>query len=356
MLRQLLFVSIIPSTWTQASVIRVPQDEPTIQDGIEASGEGDTVLVAPGTYSGPGNERITFHGIDRVLTSETNAKDTVIYVTGDCTGIEFRNGETSASIVQGITVTNGSASFDFGGGMYCEGASPQIMHCIINNNVSTTEGGGIACRDCSPSFSNCEVSSNRSGGIFCFAASPTFANCTVSDNRGTPGGAGISLSAGSNATLTNCTVSGNTAWEVGGGLYCDYSSPILTNCVISGNWARSGGGGLHCDLSSPTLTNCIIWGNDQTEIRGYLSSPLLTYSNIRGGYEGEGNIDAPPLFRSARGFDFLLGPNSPCIDAGDPGIEDGISDWYQRWPNWYPNDARSDMGAYGGPGNWKWIR
>jgi len=56
-----------------------------------------------------------------------------------------------------------------------------------------------------------------------------------------------------------------------------------------------------------------------------------------------------------RGFDYLLRPGSPCIDTGDPSVEDSLYDWHPRWPDWYPNGARSDMGAYGGPGNSGWL-
>jgi hypothetical protein len=66
---------------------------------------------------------------------------------------------------------------------------------------------------------------------------------------------------------------------------------------------------------------------------------------------GDGMIDADPLFVSYHGFDFLLRKGSPCIDAGDPDIEDGRS-----WPIWYNNGLRSDMGAYGGPGNVGWLQ
>jgi hypothetical protein len=75
-----------------------------------------------------------------------------------------------------------------------------------------------------------------------------------------------------------------------------------------------------------------------------------------GGYPGEGNIDVEPRFVSFRGFDYLLAPGSPCIDTGDPALEDGISDWHPRWPAWYDNGVRSDQGAYGGPGNSRWVR
>jgi hypothetical protein len=66
---------------------------------------------------------------------------------------------------------------------------------------------------------------------------------------------------------------------------------------------------------------------------------------------GPGMIDANPRFVAFRGFDYLLSPISTCIDAGDPAIEDGFD-----WPDWYPNDPRSDMGAYGGPGNVGWLQ
>ncbi|MAE71549.1 MAG: hypothetical protein CME06_13915, partial [Gemmatimonadetes bacterium] len=69
----------------------------------------------------------------------------------------------------------------------------------------------------------------------------------------------------------------------------------------------------------------------------------------------EGNIDADPDFRSVGPLAWLLGPGSPSVDAGDSTLEDRISDWHPRWPLWYPNEPRNDMGAYGGEGNAGWL-
>ncbi|MHC4285115.1 MAG: choice-of-anchor Q domain-containing protein, partial [Planctomycetota bacterium] len=53
----------------------------------------------------------------------------------------------------------------------------------------------------------------------------------------------------------------------------------------------------------------------------------ITYSNVQGGWPGEGNIDADPRFVEpgywdANGVwidgDYHLLPDSPCIDTGDP--------------------------------------
>ena len=61
-------------------------------------------------------------------------------------------------------------------------------------------------------------------------------------------------------------------------------------------------------------------------------------------------------FVSYKGFDFLLHPLSPCIDKGDPHIYDWLYDYHPQWPDGYLNTARSDIGAYGGPGNINWLR
>ena len=43
-----------------ADVLQVPGEYPTIQAAVDASMDGDTVLVADGTYTGPGNRDIDF--------------------------------------------------------------------------------------------------------------------------------------------------------------------------------------------------------------------------------------------------------------------------------------------------------
>ena len=60
-----LFITVILGSITSATVINIPADYATIQAGIDASSDGDTVLVQPGTYV----ENINFNGHNVVLGS-----------------------------------------------------------------------------------------------------------------------------------------------------------------------------------------------------------------------------------------------------------------------------------------------
>ena len=96
------------------------------------------------------------------------------------------------------------------------------------------------------------------------------------------------------------------------------ASPVMTNCTFTGNSADRGGGMYNQAYPSPLLTNSILWGDTPDEIfnADSAASPIVTYSDVQGGYTGEGNIDADPLFADPLNNNFHLTPNSPAIDAG----------------------------------------
>lgn len=166
---------------------------------IDAASEGDTVLVAPGTYTGPGNRKLSFYGIDRVLVSEAGAKRTVINAEGGGRCIKFRNGETLASVVRGFTLSNGNPGLSYGAGIWCEGSSPRIMYCEVRDN----DGTGVACEYCSPVLTHCRVINNYDGGLYCSNASPTLRDCTISDNYYAWFGGGVACHATSSPTATS---------------------------------------------------------------------------------------------------------------------------------------------------------
>jgi parallel beta-helix repeat protein len=291
-------------------------------------------------------------------------------------GIACGNG--SGPLIKDNQIFNNTASND-GGGLFCEFSSNTI---IENNdflwNESFYDGGGICCYNSSPYISGNKIINNMAliaGGIFCSNSSSDILNNRIEENNAEYGG-GIYCTQHSSPRISGNIIVGNTA-DSGGGIIIYYSSPVISNCTIYGNLATGwGGGGLRAfHYSSPVLTNTIFWGNSASFAKEiyihdsyWPSSLTISFSDVEGGttsvfveegctlYWGDGMIDANPMSRSYKGFDYLLHPRSPCVDAGDPSIEDDMYDWHPKWPDWYPNSSRSDMGAYGGPDNVGWLK
>jgi len=318
----------------------VPEEQVTIQAGIDAASEGDTVLVSDGTFTGTGNRDIDFGGKGLLLQSEYGSD----YVTIDAEGVArcfyFHSDETGASIVEGFTITNGYSG-NSGGGIFCYRASPVIRDCVITGNLTENCGGGIYLSNSTPSISRCLIEDNdaslNGGGIYFSDGSPALVSDSEITGNAAWAGGGITCNYTS-PTLVNCIVAMNLGTYVAGGVQCHESNAILNHCTIYSNDASTEGGGLRCDASNPILTNCILWGNTPEEIWTYSSDPVITYSDIQGGWPGTGNIDQNPKF--VGGGDLHLTESSPCIDAGtNAGISSDIDGDVR------PQGAGYDMGA-----------
>ncbi|MBT5382164.1 MAG: DUF1565 domain-containing protein [Phycisphaerae bacterium] len=197
----------------------VPSEYATVQEAINAAGYGDTVLVAPGTYTGTGDWVINPLGKPITIRATGTPEETILDGEGARGVVQCAGGEGADTIIEGFTITGGSAD-DNGGGIYCYNSSPTITDCTISDNTAAYYGGGINCN---------------------YYSSPT---------------------------ITDCTISGNTANDSGGGIYCYDSNPTITGCTISGNTAISGGG-ISCNYySSPTLTDTVVCGNDPDQNNG----------------------------------------------------------------------------------------
>ncbi|MHC4633063.1 MAG: right-handed parallel beta-helix repeat-containing protein, partial [Planctomycetota bacterium] len=224
------------------------------------------------------------------------------HASGSGGGLEFYR---SSAMLTNCMIADNSAGYD-GGGIRCDESSPTITDCIIIGNLAKKQnGGGIVCAGrSSPTFSGCIISGNLAdklgGGIYSNDSAPLFSGCTISGNSAGGGGGLHCQQPGSTIKLTNCLISGNSALRDGGGIQCCDPSPIMTNCTIAGNSAGNQAGGLEYSNGTPKITNCVLWNNTPKEIESGRHSkacePLIIYSNIKGGWQGEGNVDAEPLF------------------------------------------------------------
>jgi len=171
------------------------------------------------------------------------------------------------------------------------------------------------------------------------------AHCLIEGNQA-PDGGGVHY-VSSSIILTNSTIIGNSAVQ-GGAISAMQSTATIQNCTISINSALGMGGGIYMENDSTPITNSIFWDDSPDEIFG---SPVVTYCDIEGGWEGEGNINSDPRFRfpSSEGDFHLMSTDcdwpfdSPCIDAGHPDSLDVLLDCDNGL-----GTGRCDMGAYGG--------
>ena len=358
MFRSLSFIIIfLQAASLLAVVINVPADQPNIQTGINSAINGDTVLVARGTYL----ENINFRGRNIMVASRylltgdlTDVDSTVIDGsaptkpdTASC--VLFISGEDSTAVLCGFTLTGGTGTKwpdEHGAGTY-------------------REGGGVLVAFCSPTIRGNRIIGNHAvggtglagaggGGIRAGDGNPHIINNVIALNSGADYGGGIVLNY-SGATVRNNIIYGNSGGAAygGGGLWLNRNGTmpkVIENNTIANNTSGSSGGGI-CFLTgtSATVRNVIIWGNSAPQMT---TGHAATYSDIQGGWAGAGNIDSDPLFGDRNRF--LLSASSPCVDAGDSAVgyndpEDGAHPGQALLPA--RGALRSDIGAYGGPGS-----
>lgn len=201
----------------------------TIQAGIDAAENGDTVIIADGTYTGTGNRDLTFGGRLITVRSANGPENCIINCQGSVLdphrGFDFGNGETRAAVLDGVTVANGYVYYDNGGAISCLDSSPSIVNCVFaNDTVSIGSGAGCYSSGGSPLISACRFDDcdNESdgwydvygGGIYCIGGAPEvvdnfFIGCHF-DVFCTSGGGAIACK---DATIV---IRGNTMVKCGG--------------------------------------------------------------------------------------------------------------------------------------------
>ena len=281
-----------------AQIISIPQDYPTIQQGIDTASNGDTVLVAPGIYF----ENIKCSSKNIVLAShylfdnDTNTiSNTIIDGSQMSSVIKLFNTDTSFRLI-GFTITNGYTNWG-GGGIFINHSFGTLQDLIVENNTAYEYGGGIYIADGSPSkirMLNIKILNNFSdkagGGLAIYSYTLNAWSTIRADNiivKGNSTGAGqlglgggIAIRAG-HLYLNNSTIQDNSA-EWGGGIYFRPEGYFnLNNVKINNNVATKYGGGIYSEYSFLEFNNTEITNNIANKGGGLIIITPLRFENFK---------------------------------------------------------------------------
>lgn len=312
-------------------------------------------------------------------------------------GMYIEDGEPNLSNCRFVRNTamrsiDSSGAEAFGGGVFNQGAGRlTLTNCTFRENRLNTDdgnGGGIYSYGGSLMLENCKFIENEAftsllgamgGGIAFVASDAEFVRCDFMGNDAGVGG-GVGCTGVARLTFVGCVFDGNSTSGAGGGIFVkgdegERSVGRFINCVFTGNQSRfrvvselpvgSGGAGHFSALDEVSMVNCTMVSNragfgpafvfeKRTDAIGPAQFLIrnsivrnggddivsdidvaltITYSNVEGGFAGEGNFDVVPRFAASGHWDdgageypfrdvwnngdYHLTPASPGIDAGD---------------------------------------
>jgi parallel beta-helix repeat protein len=310
-------------TWTASSsalppqTISVPMEEPSIQAAIDAASNGDTVLVAPGTYF----EKLDFKGKAITVKSSGGAAATILDGQNSGPIVNFHTSEGIGSVIQGFTLTHGSAN-TYGSAIHVTGgASPSIEDNAFVDNADTNGlwGEAIGGDGSSPiilrnyfSGNTCSTLPYESVVGFVNSSSPVIAD-NIFVNNACPA---VYLQSLASPQLYNNSMVGNRSGVVLS-LYGSNAGLFVSNNLIAFNQY-----GLNATFSGgailPPWSHNLVYGNTTADYQGVSNQTGIG-----------GNISSDPILKDwAHGDEHLL-YSSPAIDAGDSTVNQAsASDFY----------------------------
>ena len=268
----------------------------TIQRGLNGAAPGDTVLIADGIYTGPGNRNLNPAGMELVIRSAAGAGMTIVDCGGADRFISYSNGESNSSVLDGITIRNGNMSNTGGGAIYCDNASPIVRNCEFLDNAAP-RGGAIFCENSAIVLDQCMYTSNHAegdgqglgGAIYSRDSTPTITSCTFENNSVGAyyyyGAAIYGLD--SDMLITGCNFANNSGARYGGAvsLVCttgqEANASIIDGCLFHGHAVDYNGDVISALRVDLTLVNCTLGNNGGTGVHGvlYVDESSLSLNN-----------------------------------------------------------------------------
>ncbi|MCH9031404.1 MAG: right-handed parallel beta-helix repeat-containing protein, partial [candidate division Zixibacteria bacterium] len=302
--------------------IRVPLDETTVQDAVNAASNGDTVSLAPGDHFGD----VDLSDKTIILISENTADPAVIQGT-----VLINSGQTLSTVISGITFTPNLS-------IICNSVTVTIENCnfinIRNGNISFNNAGG---RIIGNRFIN--DSTIFSSGIkyivnFKGPSHPLgieFAHNTLI----APSGNAAHFEGMDNVSIHHNVISDYSghALYIEGGSGKVYNNTFANNSNGTFVWEPFFVG----ETSAYSIRNNIYFDHKTVshQVLGNDFDYNLAYNNNGGDDPGPNGVIAEPLFFNPEFGDYRIYWNSPAIDAGDPAA--GFND---------TDGTRNDIGAF----------
>jgi hypothetical protein len=312
--------AIAPASARAATTLDVPSAYPTIQAAISAAADGDTVLVAPGTY----HERIDL--LRKNITVQSSGGRAVTVLDGDGVGVVVRMdadpGETPT--LRGFTVRNGGNGSGSDGGIDTSGGPAVIEDNLVTDNAYCGEGAIVAAFSAA-TIRNNTITNNRQvgcsggsggGGVSIRGAGTVQLLGNVIDNNQHGSWAGaVSLFAAGSARIERNLIRNNSAGNAGGAIEIVNDSPVtIRNNLFVNNSAPKGGaidvsvssGSVGADIANNTFVGNTGASGSAILTEGFAQSVAI-YNNLVVG-AGPGGVIA---------CDGTYSPNGPQISTND---------------------------------------
>jgi len=234
-------------------------DFSSIQAAVDAAEDGDTLIIAAGTYA----EAVDL--TDKAVTLQgAGIGQTTISGTGDDTTLTVGVDLGGEATLVDLTIAGGDArgTDGYGGCMDVVEASP-LVERVEFRDCEADLGGCVSLRGSGATLRNvwihgCEATV-EGGGLYVEGGNPELAWLRVHDCGAVDFGGGVDLYE-TDATLTDSWLSANHA-DWGGGLMLHEGHPVVERVSTTDNVACQGGGGHAHWLTDATVTEAALYRN-----------------------------------------------------------------------------------------------
>ena len=279
-------------------------------------------------------------GNDDSLSTWPPSESDSVYLNDNVYHVVTMGGFEGASgiMITGVTIKGGVAKGEgensVGAGILVRNVSPVLEWCCVTENLADSSGAGVYDNGSIKTIKNCLLKDNVSyrgngGGLYACGKdslnidASVFDGNKVMDTLSVFGGGALFVKERA-ARLVNCVLTRNSVNGKGGAIINENGTVNITNCTFANNSAVKGIGGIQNRDASTVILNTILW-----DLNGELADSgfTVTYSCVKDGYAGEGNISENPQFVDIDNpegdngmygdFDdgLLITDGSPCRDA-----------------------------------------